>query len=379
MSYQHDVFISYSSLDAPWAAKLETELQARLKNVYRDQSRLVAGAKWEDELVAKVRNSQHLVIFWSRNAADSDWVRRERGLFEAAIAPVSPGNPVLDRLMIFVVLDDAKLAYTSLQIINGIKDAQAYAGGAAGVNADLWRSIVREVVNAIQTQDKSIPVPTVILAATQAEIQNLPADTVASLVSDFNLGNSQALFDRYKPVDPLDPKRADWRPYGSNDNIATILEKQQIAINQVTGSQQFRWDFIGDDFWKGPEVARRYAETLRERLSLIVVDPVSLNVDLVQRRANLLKKCLANSDTAVLAPMPFGLAPPFVTLRKLLRDTAAPLFDEYFYPQVREAAPLALIGMNIGDEEDTQRLLLATMAPYVRRLTSTSGSAYTKQ
>ncbi len=117
MSYKDDVFISYSSVDKDWAAQFERDLTARGLRVWRDQSNLTAGAKWEDNLMAGVRDSQHLIVLWSKNAAATDWVRRERSNFEAAITP-GPGQVQLDRLMIFVTLDDENLAYPSLQLIN---------------------------------------------------------------------------------------------------------------------------------------------------------------------------------------------------------------------------------------------------------------------
>jgi hypothetical protein len=85
MAYAYDVFISYSSADKAWASKLESDLKAAgVARVYRDQSRLLPGAKWEDEIMTKVRDSQHLIVLWSKNSAATDWVRRERGQFRGS-------------------------------------------------------------------------------------------------------------------------------------------------------------------------------------------------------------------------------------------------------------------------------------------------------
>jgi hypothetical protein len=381
MAYEYDVFISYDSADEDWAKKLEAELQNNHgQQVYRDQSRLIAGAQWENELVNKVRDSQHMVVLWSKNGADSDWVRRERSNFEVAITPVRPGEVQAERLMIFVLLDDTKLAYSSLQTIQDIKEAQAYSEGVDKLDPLVWRSVINKVVMALKSQDKSTPVMTVIMAATQPEIQSLPAATLDQLVNDLGLGDRQALFNRYTPVDPAHPKRTDWRPFGSNETIATILDNQRDDINSVPQNPKFRWGFIPDDFWNEEDYdkAREYAEILRASLSLIVIDPVSLHVPLVRQLTNILKKCLTNSETAVMVPMPFSMSPTLINLRKLIRDAGAPFFDEYYNPPVREAGPNALFGLNIGDERDTRRLLMATLAPYTRKMVSPPGSPYVR-
>lgn len=382
MDYEENVFISYSSEDAPWAAKLEGSLKtALIKKVYRDKNRLLPGAKWEDELMTKVRASQHLVILWSANSNLTDWVRRERGNFEAAIATPARGEGPANRLMIFVRLDDEDLANASLQVINNIKEAKAYAEGADNIDPKIWQAVIDQIVSAIQNLDDSIPVPTAVLAATYTEIESLPPATLDALVKDLGIGSNQALFDRYKPLDPLKPKRTDWKPFGSSDSIERVLDRQQARINAVTADPKFRLDYVKDEFWTDIQTARRYADTMREHLSLIVIDPISLAVDIVYRRANLLKKCLANSETAVMVSTPFSLSRPFLRIRELIKDNGSPFFDEYFLPPVHDmtlAPPAAALGIYVGDEEDTERLLLAAMAPYVRKSKSGAIAAYIK-
>ena len=373
MSYQNDAFISYSSIDKDWAAKIETGLIALGIRVWRDQSNLTAGSKWEDNLMAGVRESQHLVVLWSKNAATTDWVRRERSNFEAAIETAVSGQVQLDRSMIFVMLDDENLAYPSLQVINEIKDAKVYANGVSNLAPGLLQGVIKKIVSAIRSKDSSTPIPTAVLAATQTEIQSLPQATLDSLFGGLGLGNQQTLFDRYGAG------REDWRPFGSNSSIEAILFTQQNLINTVTSNPKFRWEYVKEDFWTDTEAARRYADTLRERPSLIVIDPVSLNLPLIYKRANILKKCLTSDETAVMVPTPFCLSPPFINLRTLIKDTGAPFFDEYYDPPVHEPGPVALFGMNIGDETDAKRLLLAALAPYVRKLAIPKGSPYTKQ
>ena len=373
MPYTKDVFISYSSIDKDWAAEFERDLIAHGLSVWRDQSNLTAGTKWEENLMAGVRDSQHLIVLWSKNAAATDWVRRERSNFEAAITP-GAGRAQLDRLMIFVTLDDENLAYPGLQLINEIKDAHAYPGGIANLGPRVRQAVINKIVtaiNAVQRQDNSIPVLTAVLAATKTEIENLDSPTLDSLVNDLGIANRQALFDHYEPVDPQRPKRTDWRPFGSNDTIATILANQQLGINnRIITDPKFRVEYVGDDFWSDLETAGRYADAMRERLSLIVIDPVSLNVLPVYRRAVILKKCLANNETAVMVPMPFMLSQAFRRLRTLLKNEGAPFFDEYYKPPVKDTtlvAPAAALGIYIGDEEDTERLLLVAMGSYIRR------------
>jgi len=144
MPYTKDVFISYSSIDKDWAAEFEKDLIAHGLSVWRDQSNLTAGTKWEENLMAGVRDSQHLIVLCSKNAAATDCVRRERSNFEAAITP-GAGRAQLDRLMIFVTLDDENLAYPGLQLINEIKDAQAYPGGIANLGPRVRQAVINKI------------------------------------------------------------------------------------------------------------------------------------------------------------------------------------------------------------------------------------------
>src|SRR5262245_9159171 len=95
----YDIFISYSSLDRPWAKKLEKDLQERGVKVFFDQTRLTKGERWEPQLVTQLLNSRHFVVLWSDNARASDWVLQELYYFKRMIDPKGDGQQLPGHLL----------------------------------------------------------------------------------------------------------------------------------------------------------------------------------------------------------------------------------------------------------------------------------------
>ena len=67
-TYKYDVFISYTTVERPWASKLFDELEKLGIRTFMDTNRLEPGQKWGEELRTAVRSSRHLVALWSNNA-----------------------------------------------------------------------------------------------------------------------------------------------------------------------------------------------------------------------------------------------------------------------------------------------------------------------
>src|SRR2546430_738921 len=81
-NYEYDVFISYSSKDREWAEKLLNDLKSKGFVPYLDKDRLVSGDDWPKKLVGALKQSQHLIILWSENAANQPkWVYQEHDRF----------------------------------------------------------------------------------------------------------------------------------------------------------------------------------------------------------------------------------------------------------------------------------------------------------
>ena len=71
------VFISYAREDEVWARERAWVLRAAGKNVFLDLDRIDAGAVWSDVLLTKVAEAELVWLLWSRDAAQSGWVKRE--------------------------------------------------------------------------------------------------------------------------------------------------------------------------------------------------------------------------------------------------------------------------------------------------------------
>jgi hypothetical protein len=75
------VFISYSRADKRRVAGLVTLLKGLRYQVFIDEESIEAGQLWEDEIDAGLRDADVLLVFWTRYAAQSDYVRQESERF----------------------------------------------------------------------------------------------------------------------------------------------------------------------------------------------------------------------------------------------------------------------------------------------------------
>ncbi len=146
--HKYHVYVSYASVDRSWAQELFRALERRGIEVFLDQRRLEPGAQWPGTPPTDLRLSQHLLVLWSENARESDWVQRELGYFESISAMPSP-EETPNRRVIIVTLDRTPTVYQSDQIITDLRDAGAYAGSADEVDSVVWQRVVDKVQDAI--------------------------------------------------------------------------------------------------------------------------------------------------------------------------------------------------------------------------------------
>jgi hypothetical protein len=92
------VFTSYSRKDEQCVAPVVEFLRAFGVRVFRDRDNISPGTKWELVLADELENSTSVVVFWSRAASTSEWVKKECS--EAIQA---------DKRVIPVVLDKTQL------------------------------------------------------------------------------------------------------------------------------------------------------------------------------------------------------------------------------------------------------------------------------
>lgn len=88
------VFVSYSRSDRQRVIGIVSILEALHHDVFFDERSIVSGERWESKLLDSLRDSDVLVVFWTRHAARSKWVEKEYELFGREY-PDRPIVPVL--------------------------------------------------------------------------------------------------------------------------------------------------------------------------------------------------------------------------------------------------------------------------------------------
>ena len=71
------VFISYAREDEHLILPVAHLLRAAGAVVFFDQEDIPYGEQWESVVLEQLRASERILVFWSVNAANSEWVRRE--------------------------------------------------------------------------------------------------------------------------------------------------------------------------------------------------------------------------------------------------------------------------------------------------------------
>ncbi len=117
LNFPRDIFISYSSLDRPWAVKLNQALQAKGVKTFFDDRDLEAGKPWNRQLATALRESRHLVVLWSENAKTSDWVSLEIATFNTYLL-AAPPEQAEQRRLISMTLQGENKALSGLQSIH---------------------------------------------------------------------------------------------------------------------------------------------------------------------------------------------------------------------------------------------------------------------
>jgi TonB family protein len=88
------VFISYSSIDRIRTNGLGLLLEAMGHQVFHDHRTIKPGMRWQAALQEGLDESDSLMLFWTKHAAKSEWVRKEYEYY-AATFPDRPLIPVL--------------------------------------------------------------------------------------------------------------------------------------------------------------------------------------------------------------------------------------------------------------------------------------------
>ncbi len=372
---QYDIFISYASEDVSWAQKLETDLLAGGRTVFRDQTRLQVGRRWESQLQAALDDSQHMVVLWSSSAHASHWVTKEMARFER--------NTELDarRRLICINLEGQNAAYSTYQ---NIDLTTASAPGAAGIDQRLWGDAISRIRTAFDDDEDFERIETVVLAMNSDEAN--PAKRGGLTLKQLDtiereLGLSAADVQKRYAAD-----RLEWRPYGGASTVKALLDELFDNVNaelaRIMPGLRFGWRAADADFWadmttqKPTDVAARVANA---KLSLVIIDALSLQWPEIYQRTMLLRDNLKGSPSAWVFVPPFASEPKLLKYRDLVKGWSAPLLNAYFNPPLGRRDPFAPhLGVFCGDGAEIRRLLQTTISEYLARGERTPQHPYMK-
>jgi hypothetical protein len=374
-TYNYDVFISYSRADGPWAQKLFEGLEGKGLNTFFDVRRLQPGARWEPALMQGASDSQNLVVLWSDNARQSDWVIRELGSFDTQINNPTPGQESADRRIVFLLLEGENSAFSSYQMVTDLREAGVYPGSAGQVNPNLWQDVLDKVHEAIVEADPAVPVTLAVLTMTQERLNKLKltrqpplaAKPLRAFLASLGIRSKQQL-KQYYGAHPMD-----WHPFGSGSNIKTILSQLNDDINnifeKVPEGVPFRWELVGENFWSGAPYDKTFSEEvqkLRRGLSVVVVDPIALYDEDVHARLSTLSIQLKGAKVLFLTPLPWRCWETHHGVREHIKGMAQPVFASWYEPFPPDSSQASWFrDANVGDEMEIKRALLATLGQHL--------------
>ena len=351
-SFKHDVFISYSRADVEWAREVDRAVgrSAARYRTFFDEESLRAGDEWEGRIQEALESSRHLVLLWSDQAKQSDWVTRELWTFMSTAKPKANA----DRRVVVVNLQGMNQATKGFQQISRPDVQHAYPL-IANVQAAAWQSIQSEIEDGLDPVRRPLEVPLVVLTATLGDLERLSDERLAWLLEDFRLAPAD-LPARYRGT------RAEWHPFGGADSIAVILEHLRNEVTAALGQHRLEWRQPDAPFWTDIVTARDFVnkEFKTGELAVLVIDPVAMYNPEIYQRLMLFHDCLANENVTIVALPPFAAPNELVKLRHALFSRTLPYFDDYFQPRVPPVRKvLAQCGWNVVDCEDVRRLIVA--------------------
>lgn len=75
---KHDIFISYSRKDKDIIEPVVKLIRALIKDrVFQDVDNIIAGKKWEPQLMQAIINCKIVIVFWCEHSLKSANVRKE--------------------------------------------------------------------------------------------------------------------------------------------------------------------------------------------------------------------------------------------------------------------------------------------------------------
>ena len=247
-----DLFISYSSLDRPWADRLYSELKAAYPtlDIFLDHKSIPPGGDWRPILNQTAIATQNLVVLWSERAKASNEVGPEIQAFNQAriTTPLVNGLP---RTLYYVPLEGDYGPLTALQSFVKFKDKAVYDPtvpdcGVSKLDTAPLKPLLNECVRLIgDSIVRHNPVTLAILTMNSGivnlldpfvDIQTLPGyPTLGNLLASLGM-TLAALKTRYGPT------AFEWRPFGTPETVIDIMEDARKDTNPNLNEEfRFQW------------------------------------------------------------------------------------------------------------------------------------------
>ena len=77
MRSKYDIFVSYYREHSKLVRALVLMLRIGKRYIFLDEDELTPGQKWEENLIAGLKNAKWVVVIWCVHAKESKWVNRE--------------------------------------------------------------------------------------------------------------------------------------------------------------------------------------------------------------------------------------------------------------------------------------------------------------
>jgi hypothetical protein len=361
---KYDVFISYSRTDVAWAKHLQEGLKGRGIHAFRDEDRMTAGDKWDQQLQDAISESRHLLVLWSPHARESDWVEEERIHFQA-----DRKGSAEKRRVIFINLDGKYKSASAFEQVDNINQAGLYknAQGALDPDPQVWKKVFDKVEEAVK-QDASLPIFKVLLVSTLKTLQETPLKAKAGLAPTFG-ETLEAIGIKSDDTDAWQgelakyygPERSRWRPFGAASTIDELLDDMRDRIQGVKGAPAFRWRDVEEEFWSDDaDVLDVAVSNIAHHMSFVVIDPLSLYDPQVSSRLPTLRAMLQPQRCATAVLAPFVMPAASSHLRRVVKGAAVELFRQYYEPAFN-GSTLYPLSVCAHDGLDLRRVLSASL------------------
>lgn len=357
MDYAYEVFISYSSADRPWAVKVHEGLAARGVQAFFDRQSLREGQAWDTQLRDGVLASRHLLCLWSDKIGQTSWVHRELAMFS-----VRQADPLhAEGSLLTLRLDEHPNYNVSLQEFIDDPLKKAYRDGLDKLDPIALDALLDRIAIAVRRVPDAISIPLAVLTLTREQADALDAADREDVRTRLGI-DPAALCDRYGAT------RREWRPFGGDLTIASVLQDVRKSINAQLKGRTMGWDLPDDRFWNDLGQAKAFVgRMVQGRLGAILIDPVALSQPKVLSRVALFDACKRVDTISIMVLPPFAASEQVTRFRAWVEEFGTATVQPYFEPPLEpDDVVLARCGVGVDHADEIRRLVQMSVGQFMR-------------